>query len=113
MKIRDQLICRIIEDRLIVDDIIRNYQLIELSGMMQCPNCGMGVFINALPDSIMRNWRKLSDEFDIPIHEHKKRMTDIAYQFDYSTNTDYKLSKGFIDWLKGEHKKIRGLNGRR
>jgi hypothetical protein len=100
------------EGGLIKNSVITNYDLIELSGPIQCPNCGMGSFINALPDSIMRNFRGLADEFSDYYWDRGLNINFpykiCAYYFSHQSKTDYVLSDGFIKWLQQEHRKIRG-----
>ena len=135
MTIRDELIIRIVEDRLIdgtkclpsQKNVITNYQLMQLSFLFErwvdnsvyawSANESKKIhFIRALPDSIMRNFRGLGLEFESYLSKRKNGMTFQewigqfpAYWFNHKSKTDYHLSKGFVKWLEDECKKLRGV----
>ena len=141
MTIRDELIIRIVEDRLIdgtkclpsQKNVITNYQLMQLSFLFErwvdnsvyawSGNESKKIhFIRALPDSIMRNFRGLAEEyndeaeynFDVESGFCNRSIydrPDIAYHFNHASKTDYHLSKGFIKWLEDECKKIMTASG--
>ena len=111
MTIRDELIIRIVGLSLINENnIIRNYELMQLSTI------GKSIWstMQVTPGSIMRNWRRLGDEYfgyTCQLMREKKDSTrmDLAYRFNHASRTDYHLSKGFIKWLEDECKKLRGV----
>jgi len=104
MTIRDELIIRIVEDRLIDGGVITNYQIMGISFM-----CGIlrDKTINALPGSIMRNWTEIAREYRNKYVMKRNSNRKLPYHFDHASRTDYHLSKGFVKWLGGEYKKLR------
>jgi hypothetical protein len=122
VSIRNQLICRIVEDGLIIEDgkgnkYVKNYELIGISKSCYSNQTHPKNKIYALPESILRNFRRLGDEyFDNTMelyHQEKIYVSGNwdwgkAYQFNHQSKTDYVLSDGFIKWLHNEHRKVRG-----
>jgi len=126
MTIRDELIIRIVEDRLIdgtkclpsQKNVITNYQLMQLSFLFErwvdnsvyawSANESKKIhFIRALPGSIMRNWTEIAREYRNKYVMKRNSNRKLPYHFDHASRTDYHLSKGFVKWLGGEYKKLR------